>query len=56
MNKTHLLWFLEKVFSGVTFQSITFSESGYVFVKFFDSGGNFHDQIWTPQNTVQTVE
>ena len=55
MNSVHLHWFLEKIFSGCIFQSLNFNENGDILVKFFDKGGNNHEQIWTVNNTVQTI-
>lgn len=55
MNETHLMWFLQKVFTGNIFQSLSFHENGDVLVKFFDSGGNFHEQIWHADGTFATV-
>lgn len=55
MIPSHLHLFLEKIFSGCVFQLMNFDEDGNILVKFFDAGGNIHEQIWTNSGTVQTV-
>lgn len=55
MNKEQLFFLMEKSFAGCVFQSILFSETGDMLVKFFDSGGNFHEQIHHANGTFSTV-
>ena len=54
MNDLHLIWILKQAANGHQFKSIVFHESGDMDVKFWDTGGNFHDLTFHDNGHMQT--